>query len=324
MDACFPGMASDVPATCGPDDVSHAEWILARSCEQLFLDAGNGKADGVPQLSGVKIRREGNLTYFSVPLARTSQNDRGYLYNTMIEKFTAKMGELNATMIDHGLDLSGVMSGPTAAEFLRNYTSTIESIIGSDTSEDVAVAVGETVAKPKKLSSWQRYLIPQMYLAYFSAKVSAGLGLSGGTSVTVVIAVQPWLTIAVDHTLRQPKIVSKSYEVDTGVLGIPNVSIGLGAGGGAALRLGLGAVFGPADSPRDLAGTGIGLSGALTLPIFGGVTAKMISVLKYPPLIVMMLGYSTGTAAEAEIQGNVQQILDLEQLLVWVGQNWVN
>ena len=33
---------------------------------------------------------------------------------------------------------------------------------------------------------------------------------------------------------------------------------------------------------------------------------------------LMMLGYSSGTSAEAEIHGNLQKLLDLEAFLAWI------
>src|ERR1051326_7830579 len=66
LDSCLPGLAAEHPATCDADAESHAAWVLERSCDEILLDAGDGKADGIPSLQGVKIRKEGNLTYFSI------------------------------------------------------------------------------------------------------------------------------------------------------------------------------------------------------------------------------------------------------------------
>ncbi|HEY4057075.1 MAG TPA: hypothetical protein VGM39_10725 [Kofleriaceae bacterium] len=318
MDECFPGMETVAPETCSEDDATHSQWVIDRSCDQLLLDAGDGKADGVPQLEGVRIRREGNLTYFSIPLARTAESDRKYLFESMITKFAGKMAELNGSMKSAGIDMSGVLTGSTATDYLGHYADIVNGIAGNNVSEDMAVTVGETVQNPKKLSAWQRYLIPQAFIAYFSARFSANIGVGGGVSATVMLVVQPWMTLAVDHTLAQPKIVAKSYDVDMDVLGVPNVDIGFGGGGGPSLRVGVGAVFGPLDKPSDIAGTGIGFSGGGTIPILGGLSAKVITVLKYPPLIMLMVGYSSGTAAEVEVHGNLQQILDLNQFLAWI------
>ncbi|CAN5757375.1 hypothetical protein BH11MYX2_BH11MYX2_23280 [soil metagenome] len=318
MDECFPGMETAAPQTCSEDDASHAQWVVDRTCDQLLLDAGDGKADGVPQLVGVRIRREGNLTYFSIPLARTAESDRKYLFESMVQKFAGKMSELNTSMKDAGVDISGVLTGNTATDYLNQYADIVNGIAGDNVPEDMAVTVGEKVQNPKKMSSWQRYVIPQAFIAYFSARFSANLGVGGGVSATVMLVVQPWLTLAVDHTLAQPKVVLKKYEVDMDVLGVPNVDIGFGAGGGASLRLGVGAVFGPLDKPSDIAGTAIGISGGETIPILGGLNAKVLTVLKYPPLIMLLVGYSTGTAAEVEVHGNLQEILDLGKFLTWI------
>jgi hypothetical protein len=318
MDSCLPGMVSERPAVCDADAEAHAEWVMSRTCDEILTDAADGKADGIPALEGVKIRREGNLTYFSIPLARTGDSDRGYLLDAMVQQFSARMGQLNQQMIAHGLDLGGVLTGDTANAFLANYTSTINAVIGANTSENVAVALGETVQNPTKLSTWQRYVIPQAFVAYFSAKFSVNVGIGGGASATVMIVVQPWLTLAVDHTLAQPKVVSKTHDVDVAIIGVPNVDIGFGAGGGPSLRLGLGAVFGPLDQPNNVAGTGIGLSGSATAPVIGGLSGKFVTILKYPPLFLLMLGYSTGTAAELEIHGDLQQLLDLGAFLHWI------
>ena len=132
------------------------------------------------------------------------------------------------------------------------------------------------------------------------------------------IVVQPWLTLAIDHTLAEPKVVSKSYDVDVAVLGAPNLDIGFGAGGGPALRLGVGAIFGPLDQPSDVAGWGIGLSASATAPVIGGVTGKFVTVLQYPPLFMLLAGYSTGTSAEVEVHGNLQKLLDLNEFIVWI------
>lgn len=318
LEECLPGFVAEHGETCDADADAHADWVLSRTCDQILTDAGDGKADGLPALEGVKIRKEGNLTFFSIPLARTAAEDRGHLLDEMIGKFTRRMGELNQDMIAHGVDLSGVLVGDVANQFAANYSSTINTVIGTDTSSDVAVALGDTVQNPTKLSTWKRYVIPQAYIAYFSAKFSINVGVGGGVSATVMIVVQPWLTLAVDHTKAQPTVVGKSYDVDVAVMGAPNVDVGFGAGGGPALRLGLGAVFGPLDHPEDVAGWGIGLSGSASAPFIGGLAGKFVTVLKYPPLFMLLLGYSTGTSGELEIHGNLTKLLDLNAFLQWI------
>ena len=318
MEACLPGLVAERPATCSASDETTARYVLSRTCDQLLADAADGKADGVPTLQGVRIRNEGNLTYFSIPLARTAADDRGALLDQMVSQFDNKMGDLNQQMIAHGIDLSGVLTGQVATDFQNNLTSTLDAIVASDQSSNVAVEVGDSVQNPTSLSTWQRYVIPQAFSVYFSAKFSIDYGVGGGFSATVMPVVQPWLTLAVDHTLAQPKVVDKQYEVNVDIIGIPNVDIGFGAGGGVALRAGVGAVFGPLDEPHDVAGWGIGLSATFTAPVIGGLQGKFVTILKYPPLFLLMLGYNSGTSGELEIHGNLQKLMDLDSFLAWI------
>jgi hypothetical protein len=318
LETCLPGLVADRPATCSGNDQIQAEYVLSRTCQQLLLDASDGKADGVPTLQGVRIRNEGNLTYFSIPLARVASDDRGALLDQMVQQFDTKMGELNGQMIAHGIDLSSVLTGDAAAEFQANLKSTLDAIVASDQSSNVAVEVGDTTSNPTELSSWERYVIPQAFSVYFSAKFSIDYGVGGGFSATVMPVVQPWLTLAVDHTLAQPTVVDKEYEVNVDVIGIPNVDIGFGAGGGVAFRVGLAAAFGPLDEPADLAGWGIGLSATATAPVIGGLQGKFVTILRYPPLLLLMLGYNTGTSGELEVHGNLQKLMDLDSFLMWI------
>jgi hypothetical protein len=318
MESCLPGLSAARPATCEAQDEERSKWLLTRSCTEILTDAGDGKADGVPALQGVRIRKEGNRTLFSIPLAQSVGNDRKRLLDETIAKFTTRMGELNQKLVERGLDLGTLLVGPAATEFADNYTKTLDALLGSEIDKSVEIELGKSYGTPTKLSIWSRYVVPQAFIAYISTKFSVNVGVSTGVSATVMLVFQPWLTLAVDHTLAQPIVVDKQYDLDVGVLGVPNVDIGLGVGASLPLRIGVGAVFGPLDRPGDLGGWGVGLSGSATVPVLGGLAGKFVTVLKAPPLFMLMLGYSTGTGAELEIHGNFQKILDLDAFLAWV------
>jgi hypothetical protein len=319
MEACLPGFAVAREATeCTGYEAQRSEWLLSLTCDQVLLQSADGKADGVPALRGIRIRREGNRTYFMIPLAQTAGGDRRALLDETVRKFTERMGELNTAMIERGIDLSSLLTGAPAQEFADNYVGTMDRLFASDLDDRLATELGETIAEPEQLSTWDRYVIPQAFFAYFSAKFGVNIIVGGGVSATAMIVAQPWLSLAVDHTAAQPTVVARNMELDVAILGAPNIDIGGGVGGGIPLRIGVGAVFGPVDEPSDIAGWGIGLSGSFTVPIVGGAQGKFISVLKAPPLFMLMLGYSTGTAAELEIHGNLQKLLDLEEFLAWI------
>jgi len=319
MEACLPGFAVAREATsCDAYEAQRSEWLLTLTCDQVLANAGDGKADGVPALRGIRIRREGNRTYFMIPLAQTAGGDRRALMDETVRKFTERMGELNRVMIEGGIDLSSLLTGPPAEEFANNYVGTLDRLFASELDDRLETALGGTIAKPRELSTWDRYVIPQAFIAYFSAKFGVNLGIGGGFSATVMIVAQPWLSLAVDHTLAEPVVVDRNFEVDVAVVGAPNIDIGGGVGGGIPLRIGVGAVFGPLDGPNDVVGWGIGLSGSFTVPIIGGGHGKFLTVLRAPPLFILLLGYSTGTAAELEVHGNLQRLLDLEAFLAWI------
>jgi len=303
-----------------PEDELCAEAdLVPEVCAELYDSAAvGGKADDIPRLRGIVVERVGDWTYFKIPLGYTVGGDQKRLMEETISKFSARLGELNRDMIEHGIDLSGVMDHVASEEFSSNYVNTLESVLDTSFDDDIEVTLGESYERPRELWAWQRYLVPQAFIGYFGTKFTANVGVGGGLSMTVLIVVQPWLSLAVDHTQPEPTVVDKSYQVDVAVLGAPNVDVGFGVGGGVPVRVGAGAVFGPLDNPDDLAGWGVGLSGSFSLPFAGGGQAKFIAVLKRPPLFLAMLGYNTGTSASAEIHGNLQYLMNVSQLLDWI------
>jgi len=318
------GLSLSITTACAtaaaPDDSWCAETdLVPEVCADLYYSAAaGGKADEVPQLRGIVVERVGNWTYFKIPLAYTVGTDRQRLLGETITKFSDELGSLNREMIERGVDLGGVMDHAASEEFTDNYVGTLERVLGTSLDASIEGALGESYERPRELWAWQRYLVPQAFIGYFGTKFTANLGIGGGVSMTVLVVVQPWLSLAVDHTLPEPEVVDKSYEVDVATLGVPNVDVGFGVGGGVPLRVGAGAVFGPLDRPEDLAGWGVGLSGSFALPFVGGGDAKFITVLRRPPLFFALLGYSTGTSAGAEIHGNLEYVMGIAELLQWI------
>lgn len=319
IEACLPGYVATRTETCDGVAADESARILSLSCSQVFTQTADGKADGVPAIRGIKVRREGNRTYFMVPLSQTWGGDRAALLDETIEKFRTRMGELNASLIAHGVDLGSLLVGEPAERFAAYYTETLENLLGNDAVDrHMATELGRSYGAPRELSTWQRYVLPQAFVAYFSAKFGVNIGIGGGVSATAMIVIQPWLSIAVDHTLAEPIVVGKKYELDVAVMGVPTVNIGGGIGGGVPLRIGLGAVFGPLNRPNEVTGWGIGLSGSAAIPVIGGIHGKFLTILRAPPLFMLLLGYQSGTAAELEVHGNLQKLLDLDKFLSWI------
>lgn len=318
MEACLPGLVATRPETCGAREQAESQWALDQSCPVLLAQAADGKADAVPAMKGIRIKKVGSRTYFMIPLAQTFSEDRSRLLQETVTKFNSEMGKINTQLIDRGIDMSEVLTGDAARQFTDHYIQTVDKLLADPIDAEIETALGATIEEPRRMSTWDRYVIPQAFIAYFSSRFSVSWGISGGVSATVMIVAQPWLSLAIDHTAAQPTVVGKNYELDVAVIGVPSVEIGGGVGGGFPLRIGVGAVFGPLNQPSDVAGWGIGLSASGTAPIVGGLSGKFLTVLRYPPLFMLMLGYSSGTAAEVEVHGDLQRMLDLNGLLEWI------
>lgn len=319
VESCIPGYLAPRVATCEGPALRESARMLDLECSEILTQKADGLADGVPALQGVRTRREGNLTYFMIPLANTWAGDRQDLLDQTVARFQTEMAKLNTDLQAHRLDASSVLSGSTANAFISGYGNVIENVLGSKSLPDaIRTEVGKQITAPESLTSWQRYLLPQAFAAYISTKFTVNVGTSVGVSATAMIVVQPWLTIAVDHTQAQPTIVKRSTEINVNVFGIPNVDIGLGVGGGLPLRLGVAAVFGPMNEMSDLSGWALGVSGSAAVPVLGGISGKILGVMRNPPLFIVMLAYSSGTAAELEVHGNFQRILNLGEFLDWL------
>lgn len=320
VEACIPGYQARVATSCDGAAQAHAEDVLGASCDSLLTMVLEGKADSVPALAGLKTRREGNRTFFLIPLALTKGADRAMVMDGMIGRFRQEMAKVNAELAARGVDVSGVISGPLADEYASKYAATIESTLGTSTGLASAMntELGKALQAPPSLATLDRYLIPQAFITYISTKFTVNVGVSAGVSATAMVVIQPYLAVAVDHTAANPVIVDKRTEYDVSVLGVPNVDIGVGVGGGLPLRLGIGAVFGPMNNANDLIAWAIGLSASATIPVLGGVNGKFLAMLRNPTLFLVMLGYSSGTAAELEAHGNVQRILSLGEFLKWI------
>jgi hypothetical protein len=306
----------------GTDELCAQSGLDPEVCGAVYDSSTvGGKADELAQMRGIVVERVGNHTYFKIPLAYTAEGEKRRLLEETVHKFTSAMTSLNQEMIERGIDLSGLLDEATAAEFNENYLATLDRIFDTEVDGEVELELGESYDEPKKLWSWQRYLVPQAFIAYFGTKFTANVGVGGGISATVLIVVQPWLSLVIDHTAAEPTVVDKDYQIDVAVLGVPNLDVGFGVGGGIPLRIGAGAVFGPLNQPEDIAGWGIGISGTFTVPLIGGGQAKFISVLQDPPLFLAMAGYNSGTGGSVEVHGNVQYIMDGGEFLDWITAN---
>src|SRR5439155_24166368 len=117
VESCLPGHIATRAATCDAAAEQRSQWLSSLSCSQVLGQIADGKADGVPALKGIKVKKVGNRTYFMIPLMQTFGGDRARLLDETVGKFTDRMGQLNQEMIAHGINLGGLLTGAPAQEF---------------------------------------------------------------------------------------------------------------------------------------------------------------------------------------------------------------
>ena len=192
--ACSLGSEQDAP--CGAD-------VLPEICDAIQDPETSDRADEIPALRGVIVERVGDRTLFKIPLAYTVGGDQMRLLDETVHKFTTEIGTLNEAMIARGVDLTSLMNLANREEFESNYLTTLDRIFDTNVDSEMEIRLGESYGKPRELWAWQRYLVPQAFVAYFSTKFSVNVGVGGGVSATILLVVQPWLVLEIDHTERR-------------------------------------------------------------------------------------------------------------------------
>jgi hypothetical protein len=237
------------------------------------------------------------------------------LFDMTLEDFAEGVSRIRSDFKARGIDTTKLLPGdPNSAAFKEATRKLIENLARDVTEDSVADQLNKNpeYGDLKKLSNWKKYTIPQAFLVYFGADFSASLGVGIGGAATIFIVTQPWLKIGIDT--RTGKQVSKAIQVQKAILGVPNLLLGAGAGGGAKVDTGAGVVFGPLNHPNDMAGLGLGINAVGTLgPI--GIAGKIMTVLRNPPLVYVVGGYTGGVAGTIQIQGNGQILLPLEKFM---------
>jgi hypothetical protein len=153
--------------------------------------------------------------------------------------------------------------------------------------------------------------IPSAYMALFGGKLSANIKIGGGLSGTLALVIMPAKIIRIDKLTGEQ---SAHYSIKMNVILLPILDVGGGAGGGATIRVGLGAIWGHLDDVTHFGGLVAGGSGNATF--LGGVNFKLGSSIGLRgvknPFATAMLEF--GPKAEASVHGNIGYIINLAKL----------
>lgn len=178
-------------------------------------------------------------------------------------------------------------------------------------------------------------LIPTAFFAGFGAKFSAGMGLSGGGSVTIGVVVMPLIEYTVPRipdekidllAITQDQIeklierqVTSKVIYDWSIVAWPNLDIGVGAGATpGALRLSAGLIWGPMRSAGDFSGAVLGLSSGVSLVAGANVKGGMVHNSGLPSFLQLKYligGFDFGATAEVNFRFNASVLISGEKIL---------
>ena len=245
---------------------------------------------------GVTIRDNGRYTTYIIPVNELVAKDR-------VEAINQSIAILNDE-IDHILPQS----------MKSNFNkSTVEKLIkynkenGEKLLEDL-----NFVAKTGNPDYFRAHqAIPSAYMALFGGKLSANIKIGGALSGTLALVIMPAKIIKIDKLTGEQ---FAHYSLKMNIILLPILDVGGGAGGGAAVRIGLGAVWGQLDDVTDFDGLVAG--GSENATFLGGVNFKLGSTVGMTgvknPFATAMLEF--GPAAEASIHANIGYIINLAKL----------
>lgn len=160
-------------------------------------------------------------------------------------------------------------------------------------------------------------LVPNTIVVTVSARVSANKLVGGSGSVHLGLALMPFHVTRVDMLTGE---VSRFVEVDWSVLLMPNLGVGVGAGGGVTGKVSVGLVFGRMKRAADFNGVSVSVSG--NVQSIGGVYVKggVVSNLKKKGVfdfLYVMAGPGLGADVDATVHMNASYIFGPGSVLKW-------
>jgi hypothetical protein len=147
-------------------------------------------------------------------------------------------------------------------------------------------------------------------------KFTANLKIGGGGSGNITFIIVP--TKVERYNIAEKRITTTYFELKYSTVLLPYIDMGVGIGGGATVRIGLGLIWGTLSQPQDFYGTMVGASGNLALG-FGNNIKAFALVNNYSQMkvsnFVVLASYEFGPTAEASIHFTAGQVIPLEGVL---------
>lgn len=262
------------------------------------------------------VKQDGRFIYEITPLTQM-MSDNNQLALVM-ETSTRVLSKLVSEMSEKGLipeDIETIDDIRQLERTNREIESQLDTLNGW---------IRASKQRTPFFNKWD--LVPDAFMVFVGGKISGGLGLSKGVSLTIAAVIMPV------HIRQYDKISGEitervSFPVSLVALGAPQ--FGGGIGGGLSARVGVGLIWGNTKlfvDPAQFKGPGAGLAGSFMTPmpipfLGGGMSWKLgalINDMHGRPninLTYAMLSLDAGVAAGAEIHVNATMVMPLSGLL---------
>jgi hypothetical protein len=248
-----------------------------------------------------EISKDRQYIYYKTPFSEMGSHVREAAINVGIKVLQKRIKELAG-------EIGGDLNRNSAEEYL-----TLLSRRGD--------VLEQTLSEVRDYSSLEdngidlSQIRPTAFFAFAGGTFSADWGFSAGGSITVGLVVVP-------TRVRQIEIATgierRYYVFDTALIGWPVVDLGVGVGGSAGLRIGLGAIWGPLKKASDFTGLlgAVSISGkfGIGLNIKAGVllTSQGAFQIRNPFFTV---AFDQGAEAEFAAHVNASTILPASQVI---------
>ena len=306
----------------------HAAPLLIGS---LFMALGCTKKSAKPvgdysstiKTVGIKAESNSQTTTWKIPWAETHEKDKKELFDLAVSDFRKKLDSVNrkfAASKKRAIVEEDEVENKLAKreEIVSSIEKVIQSVRGDKNSTNrfqAALEGGYTqkYGRIDELSSGKSYVIPQAFMAVITGKVGVDIVVGGELSGSLLWLFQPYVTVTIRNA--DNKIVDKGFDVQSEIFVVPNFGLGVGASAQVTTGVGFGAVFGPLKSTKDIAGSGIGISGSGVFPFVGGVNGQFMLIWKYPPLYYVSSQVMLGAGGGLGVHANLQRIISVEDFL---------
>ena len=306
----------------------------------LFGDKDSYSDSQLRSVKGVQISTSGYETTFRIPWTQTLSSDRNIMFDTMVNAYSEALKDLKEDLAKKKADVRGLEKLDAITNQNAKVRTAVEKLLVDMNSSDQfngkmstlsANSSQQTYSDIEKTNMLQSYLVPQGLVIYVGTNIkSARSGQKGvGLNVGLLYVVQAFVTVTIDNHSKQEKMGAngkpkRGYSVDGSLYFFPNPTINFttAATATAAYQVGVGAVWGPLNSPHELKNyAGVTADFDTTSKVKGWhLRLMMFGKFRRPPIVMVFAGNQIKFGASSSVSGTVGGtfLLDPTGFIGWI------